>query len=582
MAKNLSQLIKTLGRTDRKIALVAKEDDRSHSAYAQAGYETNKISGDRTKELGRFIRRTITEIKEELPKHLVLVSDDSQFAFLCDSLPEEVNLSVWANSATAPTELKDMKRPGHYFQTLEELLPNLKIPQVDVRIDLENIFIGLVKRGWRPDMHELIAAIRRAMEEKSRGDIVSITGYADFAELNRHHGGSNMDWQRELTLAGGESRYVVNQRGKNTADMKIADDIRTVVDQDSGSTGAIDVIGLVTMDRDFRHVVERVKVRGKKAIVMGLQDGLSRELATIASEVCYLDQYLKLPQAGRQESQRTAPPPPREEAAFMMKVGAWMNQNRFRFVFRDRLEEQFAEESESLNKLIADGWLSATRNSSFDGQNRARILEPNPDHTGACAARYLSGWIPSRVDYCLNQKGMPHVDSNFLANGMTRDRVLAEMGVGQTRSGAEEWLQAAAAAKLVVATEQPHPLRPDKLITTWRLPEKAAAGHATPVEETESTEPPVAQVVNIRKAAPRPDLAHLRDLLTSGLNDNDLNGLLLDRFTYVYRKVEGSAKYDRVQALLEHVERNNEYEKLVEAIREKNPSLFELPLEQAA
>lgn len=575
MAKNLSQLIKTLGRTDRKIALVAKEDDRSHSAYKSAGYDTRRISGDRAAELGRFIRQTIAQIREELPRHLVLVTDDPQFAFLCDSLPQEVNLSVWANNATAPPELKDS---SHYFQTLEELLPNLKIPQIDVRIDLENIFIGLVKKGWRPNLHELIAAIRKAVEEKSRGEIVSITGYADFGELNRHHGGPNVDWQRELTLAGGESRYVVNQHGKNTADMKIADDIRTVVEHDSGTAGAIDVIGLVTMDRDFRHVVERVKLRGKKAIVMGLQGGLSRELENIASEVCYLDQYLKLPQAGKQEAQRSTPPPPREDAAFMMRVGAWMNHNRFRFVFRDRLEKEFSEERESLRKLIAEGWFTASRNSSFDSQGQARSLEPNPDHTAACAAYYLARWIPGRVDFCLHQRNMPHVDSNYLAKGMTLDRTLVEMGVGQTRADAEGWLHTAAAAGLVVAEEQPHPQRPDKLITTWRLPEETATATATPVAETESDVAPVAQVVNIKQAAPSPNLAHLRNLLTKGLDDNDLNGLLLDHFTDVYRKVESNAlKVTKIQAILDHVQLHNKHEKLVEAIREKNPSLFEEP-----
>lgn len=584
MARNLSQLIKPLGRADRKIALVAKEDERSDSAYRNAGYDTHKISGDRATELGRFIRQTIAQIREDLPKHLVLVSDDPQFAFLCDSLPQEVNLSVWANNATVPPELKES---SHYFQTLEELLPNLKIPQIDIRIDLENIFIGLVKRGWRPNLHELIAAIRKAMEEKCRGDIVSLTGYADFDELNRHHGGPKINWQRELTLAGGESRYVVNQRGKNTADMKIADDIRTVVEHDSNTAGVIDVIGLVTMDRDFRHVVERVKSRGKKAIVLGLKDGLSRELENIASDVCYLDEYLKLPQPGKPDAPLGAPPPQQEDAALMMRIGAWMNRNHWRFVFRDKLEEVFSEESERLRKLIAEGWMSATRNSSFDTQGRARVLEPNPNNRAACAAHYLARWIPSRVDYCLNQKGMPHVDSHFLANGMARDRTLAEMGIGQTRMEAEGWLQAAAVARLVLPNEERHPKRADLLITMWRLPEEAGEP-ATAAADPESTASPVqqsdlaqaqdgAQVVSIGKAV-RPGLAHLRDLLTNGLDDNDLNSLLLDHFTEVYRKVESnSLKVHKVQALLDHVQLHNKQEPLVEAIREKNPSLFEQP-----
>ncbi|MEN3330921.1 MAG: hypothetical protein V7641_286 [Blastocatellia bacterium] len=576
MAKGLSQLIKPLGRNSRKIALVSNNDDKSYAAYMDAQYETHKMSGDLATQTMRFVQDTVKRLKGNLPKNMVLVTDDPKLVMLCDSLPPDVNLKVWANSATAPPELTEM---DHCFQPLEDMLPNLKIAQIDVRIDLENIFIGLVKRGWRPNMHELMAAIRQGIEKKCPGGhIVSTTGYADFDALNRHHGGPTINWQRELTMAGGDSRYVINQHGKNTADMKIADDIRTVVEHDS-NTGAIDVIGLVTMDRDFRHVVERVKSRGKKAIVLGLQDGLSRELENIASDVCHLDDYLKIPKAGHKAAPPSVPPR-REDTALMMKIGAWMNQNRFGYVYRDKLEQEFSKEAEGLHKLIADGWFTAARNSSFDSQGQPRALEPNPEHPTACAARYLAGWITSRLDYCLNQKGMPYVDGNFLANGMARERKLVENGVGQTRADAESWLHTAAAAGLVVAQEQEHPQTPGKYITIWRLPEQTAQTETAPAVEDDSNAPQSEPVLDFRKTASQPELNHLRKLLTYGLNDNDLNCLLLDYFVEVYRKCEGSSKSVKVQAALEYVERHNAYNKLLEAIKNQSPGLFEQPEEE--
>jgi len=220
---------------------------------------------------------------------MVLVSDDPEFVYLCDATASLTCLSVWADSTRVPPELT---APQYGWRPLEELLPNLKIPRIDVRIDLENIFIGLMKRGWQPNMRELIASIHKAMEDL--GEIVAVTGYADFDELNRHHGAQKTNWQREFTLAGGETRYVINQHGKNTADMKIADDLRTLVELTSHLGATIDIIGLATMDRDFRHIVNTARFRGKKVVLLGVAGELSRELESAASEVRYLDNYLKL------------------------------------------------------------------------------------------------------------------------------------------------------------------------------------------------------------------------------------------------------------------------------------------------
>jgi uncharacterized LabA/DUF88 family protein len=440
------------------------------------------------------------------------------------------------------------------------LLPDLKVARIDVRIDLENILIGLVKRDWRPDLRELIEAIRGEVEDL--GEIVAVTGYADFDELNRN-GGPNKNWQRELTLAGGESRYVVNQHGKNTADMKIANDIHTLVTHDAGA-GGIDIIALAMMDRDFRPIVETAKSRGKRVVVLALEGGLSRELEGVASDVRYLDSRLRLPQPGAQRSQaapRHAPQP--ENAALMLRIAAWMNRNRWGFVYRDSVEQEFSVAAEGLRKLIEDGWLTPGPNSPLDAQGQARKLEPNPNNPVARAAQYLARWIPSRLDFCLRQREMPHVDSNYLANGMARDRVLNQMGIGQTRGEAESWLYAAASAGLVVATEQPHPQTPTKTITTWWLPEEEAAPPTAEAEEEGSGSPPCS--------------SYLRHLLTHKLSDGELTRVLFDHFRSVHRQVEGAPKFTRIQALLEYVEQRNLYDQLLAAMREVNAALDEEP-----
>jgi len=605
MAKNLSRLLKPLGPDSYKVAIV--DDDQSYAAFVAATYETRKIVGDKTTELMHLFQQTIKHPKASPPKHLVLVTEDPQLAAVCQMLLPETKISIWANSVTAPRELRESH---HHFQPLEDLMPDLKIVQIDVRIDLENIFIGLVKIGWRPNLSELVSAIHRALEKQCGGEVVATTGYADFDELNRHHGGSRKNWQRELTLAGAESRYVVSQHGKNTADMKIASDISTLVEH-SSTAGVIDVIGLATMDRDFRHVVEKVKQRGKRVIIVSLKDGLSRELEAVA-DVCYLDDYLTLPQRNGDQSK---PAPQHEDVSLMLKVAAWMHRHRWRRAYRNQLDQEFGYATESLAKLTAAGLLVPTPDSPIDRQGQARALEFNPNNPSAQAAYYLARWIPERIDFCLNRRQMPHVDTHYLAIGMTNDRTLRQLAIAQSRAAAENWLNAAAKAGLVVASEQPHPLEPTKVITVWALPQTNAEAvndarvvDATPetavatptavvedavtseqvsvvsatIESNASEDALAAEVIQlITPAATTVTSSHLRHLLTHGLSDDELTTMLFDHFRDVHRKFEGTPKTERIQALIDYVERRNQQLGLLAAIREMNPVLVAEPAAQS-
>src|ERR1041385_1772178 len=325
-AEGLSKLAMLLGRKPRKIAIVSREDESRLLAYQREDYEIIKMNGDRNTELRRFIREMSVQIKRDAPKHTVLVSHDPEFIFLCEAAAPHTDLAVWAESGAVPRELAE----GHHnFRPLEELLPFLKIPRVDVRLDLENIAIGLLQRGWAPNVPALISAIRQSLNDL--GEIVRITAYADWTELTRNHGGPNVDWQRDLTLAGGESRYVVNQRGKNTADMVIADDIRNLVVLSPSASGAIDIVVLATTDRDFRPIVETAQRKGKRVVVLGLEQSISQELKAAVKEVRYLDKHLTMKPTGP-----NAPDLKHDEVSLMLKVAAWMQQKRWRRAYRDQ------------------------------------------------------------------------------------------------------------------------------------------------------------------------------------------------------------------------------------------------------
>ena len=50
------------------------------------------------------------------------------------------------------------------------------------------------------------------------------------------------------------------------------------------------------------------------------------------------------------------------------------------------------------------------------------IVAPNLRHPLTATVNHLTKWAPRRLTYCMETKGMPYVDSNFLAKGMQLDR----------------------------------------------------------------------------------------------------------------------------------------------------------------
>jgi hypothetical protein len=70
----------------------------------------------------------------------------------------------------------------------------------------------------------------------------------------------------------------------------------------------------------------------------------------------------------------------------------------------------------------------------------------------------------------LLEKGMPYVDTNYLARGMLKDSSLQQMNIGQTAEDALWWLETASAAGLLVKRSQPHPRKSSVIILQWFLP----------------------------------------------------------------------------------------------------------------
>jgi hypothetical protein len=360
---------------------------------------------------------------------------------------------------------------GTEYALKEKLAAIFRVAKVDVRLDYENLHIGLKRRGLKITPKALIGAIRAAVADL--GSIVTLVAYADWGKLSR---GAGLDIQRALARLDVETRYQLNMHGKNSADMKIADDVRTLIEKDPTALDAVDVIVLGTGDRDFRPTIETAKQRGKKVVILALRHSISPVLGRLA-EVRFLEFGAK-PTSGHRPVHR-GPKPWDEHAELILRVQVWLNRQGWKWARTDHLTEAVASDPVNLDRLqrAIQAQLLVRRSrlvsNKHGAQEQVETLAPNLGHPLVQAVRHWVEWLPDQITTGLQKKGWSYVDSNALAQAMSKDDVFRCLGVGQTRREAEGWFDLAAAVGIVVKKTQPHRITPTNIVTTWWLPESS-------------------------------------------------------------------------------------------------------------
>ncbi len=159
---------------------------------------------------------------------------------------------------------------------------NLPQGDVAVLVDWENLKFSLQERGRRPN----VTALRQAAERFGR--IVYARAYADWQDPV--HAGD----PASLYLAGLEPVYVLTKkysddsgmtRIKNSADVKLATDCIEASHQFPN----IGTYVIVTGDHGFIHVVNTLRPRGKRVIVIGVSWTTAAQLTEQADVVLYYD-----------------------------------------------------------------------------------------------------------------------------------------------------------------------------------------------------------------------------------------------------------------------------------------------------
>lgn len=170
------------------------------------------------------------------------------------------------------------------------------VQSVGLFVDYENIHISLANALQRAFRHEVL--VRRLMELASEsGEPVFRTAWADW---DRFPGA-----QRVLATARFDTRFVpTTMAGKNSADMAMQAEILKLLNRDEGPQ----VFVIATGDRDFLFTVDELKRRGKRVILIGVEQTTSTELRQAAHQFFALTLPAPVP---------SAPPP--EEASSLRR-----------------------------------------------------------------------------------------------------------------------------------------------------------------------------------------------------------------------------------------------------------------------
>lgn len=155
--------------------------------------------------------------------------------------------------------------------------------RANVWLDVENLLRGLRRHKRDVTLQAFVQATHAAIRHIVH--VGQVYAYGDFDMLARIF---RCNVQRELMRMNIRTVHLTSRQGKNTADMEIACDI--IQSMFTGHAPQSIVIG--AGDRDFCPVVKTAHRQGVQVVVLTFANSISRELASMADRVVFLEPHL--------------------------------------------------------------------------------------------------------------------------------------------------------------------------------------------------------------------------------------------------------------------------------------------------
>ncbi len=368
---------------------------------------------------------------------------------------------------------------GAIFQDLGELL-GIESRNVALYIDFENIAISLSQQSFLVNLDRLIAAFVR--QARAHGNVTKMAAYAPWGNRGAlppliDTAGNDVTAEAQSRLAFANIDPVYHLPGKNSADVKIANDVLT----HSTSSGAADVYILATGDRDFNEVVNTLASRGKSVIIWGVHGALSRQLSANPNLLVeYIDEFTNLETYASRAVAAAAPEEPVETFA----PSQWSSL----IVQFDRLTAgttaRTVKDRALLDQLLAtNAVLTDQRGEDLIAQaislgilrqvDTSGTLALNDSHPIVDKTRLIRDRVTLRVANTLQTRSWNYVNYGFLLKGLAMDRELERPGLNRDDQWRSHWIDFLVREGLLVRELTPHHLNPEDLVPVIRMPTPA-------------------------------------------------------------------------------------------------------------
>jgi hypothetical protein len=486
-----------------RAALAAGVSSEQLRAIAAADWEQHRQDGDTLLEqIFRGARYDLFDVPQtdplvdslqlqffppdgELVTELILVTIGSELLELANRvrMTRSSRVRLWGLENTLTDDDLDL---GAIFQDLRELL-GIESRNVALYIDFENIAISLSQQSFMVNLDRLIAAFVR--QAQAHGHVIRMAAYAPWGNRGAlpplvDTAGNDVTSEAQSRLAYANIDPVYHLPGKNSADIKIANDVLT----HSSSSEAADVYILATGDRDFNEVVNTLAGRGKSVLIWGVHGALSRQLsANPTLQVEYIEEFTSLETYGGRAAAAassgtsggaSATP---EDPLDSFTPSQWSSL----VVQFDRLtagtSSRVVNERRLIDQLVAtSAVMTVQRGEDLMAQAMALGLVRQVDNSGMVAlndshpivdkTRLIRDRIGMRVANTLQTRSWNYVNYGFLLKGLAMDRELERPGLNRDDQWRSHWIDFLVREGLLIRELTPHHLNPDDLVPVIRIP----------------------------------------------------------------------------------------------------------------
>lgn len=500
-----------------RAALAAGVTSEQLRAIAAGDWQKHREDGDTLLEqIFRGARYELFDVEEDEPlvealqgsyfntetepvTELILVTVGSDLLELANRIrmTRTSRVRLWSlDNTLSEDHLNDL---GAIFQDLRELL-GIESRNVALYIDFENIAISLSQQSFMVNLDRLIAAFVR--QAQAHGHVIRMAAYAPWGNRGAlpplvDTAGNDVTSEAQSRLAYANIDPVYHLPGKNSADVKIANDVLT----HSSSSEAADVYIMATGDRDFNEVVNTLAGRGKAVIIWGVRGALSRQLsANPTLQVEYIEEFTNLETYGsRAITSSTAASSgaasqddpsdsftPSQWSSLVVQFDRLVAGTASRTVSESRLIEQLIATSAVMTPQRGEDLVTqATSLGILRQVDNSGSLALNDSHPIVDKTRLIRDRIGMRVANTLQTRNWNYVNYGFLLKGLAMDRELDRPGLNRDDQWRSHWIDFLVREGLLVRELTPHHLNPEDLVPVIRMP----TGTPPPAPQQQSRTP---------------------------------------------------------------------------------------------